>query len=394
MRMWHRTRPELSEQENEGRLVFALAAAHPSVDPASLQTITSWPRLLRIAAQENALVALREYCRNAPPPGITPIWARQLAILSLETERRMQLLQRRIETTIAGVNDTGVQPLLLKGAALATTVYGRWSDRPMRDIDLFVDPSRAEAARNRALRSGWMSDAELPGDAAYSKHHHLPPLVDAAGSGLRLEIHRYLLPVGHPFAVTPDEIVREGKSISIGQSRAIVMRPHHHAVHLAIHFVWSHQMRSGAWHACRDLGALVRANALDWNEVVDTAIRWKAASCMYWALRIAGALSGLDVPPKVLARLRPRLPAAILRRLERHFTTPMLRGETVCPSVGLDRALWSLAIMPWLQGHNDVRPWTVTSELGIEIQAHRGAAPQQRSSAHLRRCVNYLAGLA
>src|SRR5690606_17461310 len=82
-----------------------------------------------------------------------------------------------------------IDVILLKGAGLATTVYGSFGARPMYDVDLLVAPEHALRAWNALRANGWVHDeVERPAEF-YSTHYHLPPLDDPLRTGLALELH-------------------------------------------------------------------------------------------------------------------------------------------------------------------------------------------------------------
>jgi hypothetical protein len=374
-------------------LVFALAGTSGGRTP-DVAAVSDWQRLLQVAADENALIVLRDFLRRSATA--LPIRVgRYLAMLALDREYRMRQLQKRLERSLATLNAAGIDVLLLKGSALACTAYRSFSARPMRDIDLLVRPERADDARALMLDDGWEMDPEVPGDRSYGTHHHLPPLRDSSASGLKLEIHRSLLPAGHPFRFTDDEIWRSARPVNVGESRALVMHPTHHAVHVAIHFAWSHMMKMGAWHAFRDLNTLSVTGLLQWDAFVDTATEWGASSCCYWTLTLASALSNLPVSPELLSRLQPGMPGVLRRPLMRHFANGLVRNGMVCPSARLDRALWSFAMQPRRNGHGAVRPWLVSLDLLFALNETARAATDDGDSPllQMRRSSRYLTGI-
>jgi len=381
----------------ETRLVFSLARVMPPRNASNdvLRSITNWPRLLQLASDENAVIALRAAIKHGHGHVVPAYIDRQLAILSLDREFRMRQLQKRLEQLLIVLNRARIEALLLKGGALASTVYGSFIARPMRDIDLLVKPDRADEARELMLGLGWAADPELPGDRSYGTHHHLPPLRDASASGLRLEIHRSVLPAGHPFRFTEDEIWNAARPAAVGTGRALVMHPSHHAVHIAIHCAWSHMLKFGVWNAIRDLDALACANLLDWNDFAATAERWGASSCCYWTLTLGCALSDFAVPNVVARKLRPRLPEIARRSLARHFVNGVARSGPGCPSARLDRGLWSLAMQPSREGHGDVRPWLVSLDLlfAFREKARETEEASESSFLLMRRSSRYISEL-
>ena len=380
----------------EARLVFALAGDAESGAIAALLAECDWGRLLPVASQENAAIVLRDAVREARP-GVVPLAAqRQLAYMALQSEFRMRKLARLLETAVDTLGRVGIEATVLKGAALAPTLYGSFTARPMNDIDLLIDPDRAQEARALMLAVGWRRDPSLPGDEAYAGHHHLPPMLDGSGSGLRLELHTALLPRESPFPIANAELRRRATELPLGAFRVRVLGLVDHAVYAAIHFAWSHQLRLGAWHAMRDLGRLARRGLLDWPGFTDRAEEWRATSCAYWTLRLGRALAGLPVPGEVLRRLEPRLPEAILRRLERHFTQSILSRDEGCPSVRLERELWAIAMQPRRSGHGERRPWLASPALMLERQRlnpQRARSGTLEHLGHVVRWSRYLANM-
>jgi hypothetical protein len=370
----------------ESKLVFELARTAPRPVPGGdLEAITDWRRVLELAAAENATVALRDYLRSESAPSVPLEAQRLLAILALDRELRMNLLEKRLEESLSALNAAGIDAMLLKGGALASTIYGSFAARPMGDVDVLVPSERTDEARALLRELGWAADPALPGDQSYAAHHHLTPLVDTKANGPRLEIHRALAPLGHPFRFTAEEIYDEARVVKVGTARALVMHPVHHAVHVAIHFAWSHMFSRGAWHAFRDLGALAATPDFDWERFVSVARAWGAASCCYWTLQLGRDLSGLPIPDGVLGRLRPRWPEFVRRALARHLANGIVSTSRVCPSVRLDQILWTLAMRPRGDGHGSIRPWSVSQDLTLARSARvREASPEPSGSASRR----------
>ena len=380
--------------DREARLVFALAGdiADGALARAIEQCDSS--RLVAAAIRENAVITLSAALQRARHAGTEVPIAREVAYLALHAELRMRRLERRLEEVLVALAAANIEVTLLKGAALATTVYGSFAARPMNDLDLLVDADRALEAREIVRAHGWMRDPTLAGDSAYASHHHLPPLLDASGSGLRLEIHTELLPPDNPFSLSRAELARDSREVCVGSARARVLSPTHHALYAAIHFAWSHQLHLGGWHAIRDFGALARRGLLSFDSLVDTASAWRAGTCLYWTLRLGRTLSGLPVADDVMARLEPRLPRALLRRLERHFVQTALRSDDICPSVRLSRELWNLAMQPRKSGHRGYRPWLASTALiengGRRVEEFPGPRRPLDRLGHVFRWGRYL----
>ena len=380
----------------EDHLIFRLARPCPApITSHDLDRVRDWDRLLRVASEENAIIALRSCLKGANGSTVPPGLERYVAMIALDREFRMRQLQFRLERALEALNRAGIDVMLLKGGALASTVYGSFIKRPMRDLDILVRPEQADDARALMLDLDWAVDPDLPGDRSYGTHHHLPPLRDVGASGLRLEIHRAILPAGHPFRFTDEELWRAARRVTIGDAHAFVMHPVHHAIHVAIHFAWSHMLKMGGWHAFRDLGTLAAAEMFDWNEFVETALHWRASHCCYWTLRLAQTLADFEAPPSVLERLGPSLPEIIRRPLARHFLNELVPADVACPPPRLDRALWSLAMQPRREGHALVRPWLVSLDLLFALNDSDGDSSEERASFfdRMARSARYISNI-
>lgn len=380
----------------EAQLVFALACQSARPLLARLASaVSDWPRVLHLAGDENALIALRNGVRQAGAAGVPVEVERQLAILSLDRELRMRRLKERLEESLVALNRANIDVLLLKGSALAATVYDSFAARPMRDIDVLVRPEQVDEARTVMFRAGWALDSEVPDDSSYGTHQHLPPLRDLRGSGLHLEIHRSVLPARHPFRFTDDQIWEAARPISVGAGQAFVMHPIHHAAHIAIHFAWLHMARVRAWTTFRDLDALAGASALDWQGFASFATSIGASSCCYWTLRIGQELADLIAPPAIMRQLEPRMPPRVRRSLAQHFINDLARNRDACPSVRLGQALWTFAMQPNRHAHRGMRPWLVTFELSDAIREMEVREKELAESSLLkaRRCAQYISGI-
>jgi hypothetical protein len=292
------------------------------------------------------------------PAGTIPAEpARHLSRMAAMWDFRMLHLQGRLVQALAALAEVGIEVVLLKGAGLASTVYGSFAERPMYDLDLLVRPEHADAAWNTLLRAGWTHDEEARPAEFYREHHHLPPLDDPSGTGLSLELHTS--PWSGAVELSNDAMWELARPVEIGGRRAFVPCVSHQILHLATHFAWSHVFRSGAWRTCRDLRQLVSGAEVDWEEFVHLARDARGTTCCYWTFSIARSLANVAIPDSVLEALRPPRPQPILRALERHFTGVLFRfGPAQCPSIRVEKALWSAGICPRWSGHHRLRPWT------------------------------------
>lgn len=366
------------------------AIRHPDLD---------WPRLALLAELERATPILWRRLQALPDDAVPDTIAHRFRQLARVSSFRLGFLEERFLQSIDALQEAGIQPVLLKGAALAATCYDGFAERPMLDADILVSQSDASRAWQLLVERGWTAEHSSREAELYASHHHLPPLVDKA-TDTAFEIHTRLAPGFDATDLAPDAVRAAARPARLAGREVLVPDTQHLLLHHAIHFAWSHGLSWAGWRTFRDTHAITHRLDTDWDRLVDSARSARATTCVYWTLRLADALTTLDVHDHILRRLRPPRPEAVLRILERHFiTTAFAPGDRGCPSTTLSRHLWSAGIAPRWSGHGDARPWDHDADW-IESRTGSPAAPlrdrirnQLRHLGHWSRYASTVLGL-
>ena len=351
----------LASLSPEAQLLLLTAGGEKN-DPAIRALLTrplDWAKLTWLSEQERATPVL---WRRLTANGSLPPEAEPLHRMAMVSEFRMLHLESRLLSVLDTLSAAKVEPVLLKGAALAITVYGSFVARPMTDVDLLLPNDAVLPARDALLSAGWTSST-VNTPEFYEGHQHLAPLVDGMGTKTTIELHTSLFFEGHPFALTSDDIRRRAQRVPVQGRTALVPSVHDQLLHLCVHFAWSHMMATGAWRAFRDLDALLRTERVDWKEFTKLARDARGGSACYWTFRLARTVAGISVPAWVERALQPPEPEFALRRLEQHFTYDLLPTENISPSLWLTYTMWRAGLRPRWSGHGRVRPWDRADEL-------------------------------
>ena len=356
------------------QLLLLTAAAQPD-DAAIRRLLTDgvdWRELYNLAEHVRAAPIIVRHLghlvTSAPDSGYQNL--RQLATSSV---MRMLQFEQLLHNTLRDLEQQGIEVMLLKGAGLAYTAYSSFPDRPMADLDLLVQPDKAERAWSHLQAGDWTWPEARWAAGNYTSHQHLPPLIQEPG-GFKLELHTDLLPGGHPFKISANTLWESARRVPTNGRVLTVPRPLHQLWHVCVHFVWQHGMGQGSWRALRDSAAIVRRGDVAWPEFVDLARETRAETCCYWMLRLARRLAAADVPDHVLVALRPRVPEYLIEQLERHYVVSLFPSVLGCPSVWLTRRLWEAGIRPGASGHGRMRPWHVSERFA------NGVLPQEPES--------------
>ena len=233
--------------------------------------------------------------------------------------------------------------IVLKGAALAETVYARPSLRRFGDLDVLV--RRADAARARTLLEGlgYIADrlqwAEIEGgrdcQANFFKHTGRGSVV--------VELHTELINNDLFFGqVRVDEggLWGRARAARLAGTAALVLGPEDQILHLCLHLA-GHYL--AAPQSLRDIAQVIPAGAVDWDLLVRLARAAGAGPACFAGLLAASRLGGAPVPDAVPDALAPRsgrvrLEQLALARAADSFEDPTCaRTERLRPAL-----LWHL----------------------------------------------------
>src|SRR2546421_1310320 len=339
-----------------------------------------WLKLCALAQRERATLIVWQWLQRlgtaCMPAEVANAWRSLAMVCEFESQRLEQCLQEAVDA-LAG---QGIEVMLLKGSALAYTAYTSFAARPMGDLDILVRPEHAQQAWAVLQTRGWTWPSTRWPAEGYPGHQHLPPLVDADGAGVRLEVHTDLLPAGHPFQLPREALWRDARTVRLNRQAVRVPDPIRLLLHACIHFAWMHQLQWASWRAFRDVATLTSGGRFSWAPFVTLARDSRATTACYWALRLAQSLAGVAVPHGVLRALRPPRPELLATLLEYHYSLQLFPTERGCPSVRLGRHLWALGMAPRWSGHRLIRPW--------HFDPLRPPAARAASVAWPRRLVN------
>jgi hypothetical protein len=266
-------------------LIAAALARHPWVPGSDWD----WDRTVATAARECVLPAL--HGKLSCPPEIADFFA---GIHELNADRNRQLL-REVEALALLLNQAGIEPVLLKGAAyLAAGVYADPADRYLLDIDLLVRPPQSEQAFEIIRRSGY--EPCVPNPTALVRHHH--PLL-AQAHRVPVEVHHSLGFGLCSTFLTAEEIVRGSVLFRLGQATVRIPSPEHLMTHLILHTQMHHGSYDRIWPSLRamlDLVLVGRRFTVPWDAVRNRfAIHGKTSILNLHLMQVAKVL-GAQLP--------------------------------------------------------------------------------------------------
>ena len=295
-----------------------------------------WALFLETARRNKLLpLAYTRLSNLEPHDGLVPADVlSHLESASYTSAVRNAQLVEELDEVVAALHQADVEVIVLKGGALAWTVYADPAQRPMTDLDLLVRPEQVTQAGVALDAIGF----HLSG----SPESRLLPFQQQFGGGIdrqrsrygrivRLDVQHHLVGVDfvrHAFPVDTDALWAAARPLPLHRSQALQLAPEDMLLHLCLHPAL-HDGYAGPllWYV--DMDNVMRANAKDdadpfWTRFVERATRFRVRTVAAYGLAAARRLVGAPVPDVVLEALTPDRPwLAALRRRGLHGLVPL-----------------------------------------------------------------------
>jgi hypothetical protein len=189
-----------------------------------------------------------------------------------------------------------IPTVLLKGAALAKTLYPSMAMRPMGDIDILIRREDAPRVHDILIERGFATSLE-PTENFYARFSYDQPYERGGKYPLAIETHWHLFSLPYYRTHIPIEwFWQRTLPVTIDKQPATVFAPEAQIMHLAAHAVLHHQ--GHGLLALYDL-ALVLASyrdKIDWDDVVKSARAFRLCRILASILARTQEAWGVRVP--------------------------------------------------------------------------------------------------
>jgi hypothetical protein len=297
-------------------LVAAVRNA-PCLPPAIAQD--EWDRFIDLLDSQ-AILPLLAYHVQAWPEACRPpqeICAR-LDAAFMQGAARNLLIGRQVQTVLFALQDKGIPVLLVKGLALAYSLYPDPALRQSSDIDLMVRPEHVDAC-DAVLRDLGYTCPVRWFRRSDTEHHHdnySPP-----GPGVAIELH---WTPGYVFHLFPkswldDAFARKIPVVSAGIS-GYTLHPSDHLLYLVFHNIFQHYHVRIDWMG--DMARLMESLKTpdDWTNLKEQCVKMHLVIPMEQAIIAAHLWSSVKIPERFLDLSAWPAPSAEDTRLWEHAT--------------------------------------------------------------------------
>jgi len=184
---------------------------------------------------------------------------------------RNSLLLRELAIVLNACQQRSVQVLVLKGAALAETVYKDIALRPMSDVDLLVKPAQLTKARQLLTDLGFvLMGVEL--HTGYTEEFRSEETWCKAGVvEVAIDLHWGLFNrLYYQNRLSLDWLWATAQPIQFDRATALTLGANAQILYLCAHLVLHHDGEGLLW--CHDIAEIITLYPnLDWAEILDRA---------------------------------------------------------------------------------------------------------------------------
>lgn len=281
----------------EALLAFAAAPG----EARHLPEIEDWSPLLQ-AAQIHGLVSLayRRLAESDAPGDVKRLFRLWATLHSL----RLAQQEKAMGQVLGALETGGVATLVLKGPALARTVYPHPSLRPHSDLDVLIHEEDWKPAHQILERLDYRAIQDFPGPPpkAWDRKAYYHTQYVRESDNTMVEVHYD--PWWYGLRPHLSQLCwQRARPLAIDGAATRMLPPEDQLLHACIH-LHHHGYNRLVWFT--DLALLIqRPGGIDWPDLVASARREGLGLLVYYSLHYLALLLGTIAPPWVMKALKP-----------------------------------------------------------------------------------------
>lgn len=334
-----------SEFRSSAEDVLLINCARTKVASEKIERVLNpnldWEYIIASAVRHRIAPLLYYSIKEVSDSLVSPKVVETLQRIYLGALTRNLLILRELSEVLNALLDAQVEVILLKGVALAQTVYPDIALRPFDDIDLLIfkeDQHKVEAKLSqigydllRDYRPGFVQQFGVA--VRHVKRNEVP-----------IDLHWH---VAHPpyskyISVAP--FWESAVSVNMEGIDTLVLSPENLLIHLCLH-VSKHRCSQLLWLV--DISEVIHyyGEALDWELLLEEIQRYRIHSVMRYVLHLVKELFDPPMPGFVLERLGSYRSSSFEAQLFDALANPNVTGAkgTIAKFLTLD------GIMPKIQ---------------------------------------------
>ena len=234
------------------------------------------------------------------------------------------LLTMELKALLEALQPLGIEPILLKGMALGSTLYPSPATRPTSDLDVLIEPAQLETVQQVLTARGYQGMGFAPGHQPLNNHWHAwrEP---GNGQSVAVEAHWHLVhDQGYARRMDLRGFYSRAQWADVQGCPARMLAPADQLIHACAHLLL-HHARSFSLLWLLDLRLLVGryGQSWDWGELVGRAAEYRLAGALRYWLELTEMWYGPFLPAQAVAALA----AARVTSEERFYLSRAVGGH-------------------------------------------------------------------
>jgi putative nucleotidyltransferase-like protein len=239
-----------------------------------------WDQLVSVSYAHGIAPLIYHSLIKSDVIGQVPATAAQTLRSSYYTNAaRNSLLYDDLKRLLLALRQEKINAIVLKGAALAETVYAHRALRPMSDIDLLVRKEQLSKVESKLLDMGYLFDGHGKTKEFYLEHRY--HWVFVKRSDISIDI---------------DGFWERAQWTKIAAVEALVLSPEDLVLYLCQHF-WKHNLAAGIRALC-DIAETTKCygDGIDWTKIANISSEWGMNAASHLVLSLARELLDASIP--------------------------------------------------------------------------------------------------
>jgi len=217
-------------------LLYCLGIGTDEIKFARLEQLSSsdWDDVIQQSVRHGITPLLYQRLKAlSPSANIPDSIVQKLQEIYLHNAARNMRLYHELSTVLKILQNEDIPVIVLKGAALAETVYQNIALRPMGDVDLLVKKEDLHRAETTLLNLGYVIPEIYleKKDWYWKEHHHLTPYL----KNITIEVHWNIAPPSHQFQIDINGMWDRARLTKIANIEALVLSHEDLILHLCLH---------------------------------------------------------------------------------------------------------------------------------------------------------------
>lgn len=282
-------------------------------------SLAEFDLLVRQARRANLMGKLAAQLAHLGMLERIPVSPRQHFLSALKISRRQDLaIRHEISCISEALCRTGVQIILLKGAAYTLAGLPMSVGRSFSDVDVLVPKDRIIDVESALMIHGWQGGHHDEYDQRYYRQwmHEIPPMMHI-GRGTTIDVHHSILPETARIKIATSVLFEDIRPVD-GFKNVYVLNPINMVLHSAAHLFHEGELDNGL-RDLFDLDSMFRTFGADeyfWRDLIPCAIRLGLQRPLFYAAHFSSRFLRTPFPDAWMDNLQsispPRLTLGLM----------------------------------------------------------------------------------